>query len=637
MRRQGWLVVGVLALAAGAAAPAVAAPDLDVHVVGDAEDPLLDELDDVVDVDQATVAEADVVVVDGDEVTAGRILRSRKVRAALDRGTWVLLLDPSHGDRNALADLAGLDAERHDVAATMVRIRQDRRGDQVVHIREWPATLTQVTPPSPPPPPPTPDHDDDDPPPMEPLREPGDDDDIDVLRELTAKAIAQVLTRGAGTGRRDADSEKDDDRRGRSARAASATDVRSLPPEVQHMRVIHTWDDHVNVHRGSCQQTVTIHLSTTYDVFLQNSISRPFGERQWIAAGVDGWTTPKLSSQPWCAVQTADVTNVSGRTTSELVTGWWIAALDTSLAPRTDGIALRQALPETANASTEYTSGTSFKLGFSARARTSLLAEAAQADGGTSHDGSSVPIDGSVDAEWSVSSSAKYTVSNWSVRSLTSGNSAAWRFYARDPCDTESPSDLTTVNGCFAVSGELVNSGLPAQPNELSKGQMPFHTSGLWYTDEVRNDTVAFRPAAQTDLLEASCLGFFGAVCTRRFANRTTHAWSMPALGLDLGAVVPVRIASLAFDPGDDVTAGTKVTAIVALERPAPTDLSLPVTSDIRNVTVPARVDIRAGDTTGTFTILTRDNALKPGDHETGVISVFYAKGFSEQLTVRRP
>jgi len=98
-----------------------------------------------------------------------------------------------------------------------------------------------------------------------------------------------------------------------------------------------------------------------------------------------------------------------------------------------------------------------------------------------------------------------------------------------------------------------------------------------------------------------------------------------------------VRIASLAFDPGDDVTAGTKVTAIVALESPAPTDLSLPVTSDIRNVTVPARVDIRAGDTTGTFTILTRDNALKPGDHETGVISVFYAKGFSEQLTVRRP
>ncbi len=213
---------------------------------------------------------------------------------------------------------------------------------------------------------------------------------------------------------------------------------------------------------------------------------------------------------------------------------------------------------------------------------------------------------------------------------------AAWQFSSRNPCDFR---DLvpTLARGCFGTAYRS-----PIEPNELSKGNVPFHTSVVWKTD-----TVLRRPVTFTTGLRFWLVNTYSENCLIPCYDQSWHITKLtPDAGrhqIDVGAVVPVGVKGLTFSPGrrvpagTEVTAGTPVTGTLTLASAAPMDLTIPILSSTPNATVDATVSIPKGSSTGTFRILTNDNGLRPGERLTATIAAFYAEPTREQLVLERP
>jgi len=410
------------------------------------------------------------------------------------------------------------------------------------------------------------------------------------------RSVAATIVRAVRAGRPPADP--------RSARAAAEA---QLPEGAQHARWIEHW---VRSKWLDYCQTPGFAEDVTIDLFLENSVANPQGTRQWISVNVDGNAAPKEPKQEFCAWNDQE-------------RRWWTAAVQTGLKPESNQLALRSSAPSTPNDVTTYTSGNSFSFGMALSGRV-----------GTNHKGTGGGVDGGVDFNWSTSHTRSHTLPKWAVRAVGIHNAPAWRFHANDPCNVDAPG-ISSAPGCFQVEGELIPSGKPQLPNAASRGSFDYHTSALWHTRSLVKSAVQITAETRLELMGFRCPEIF-VVCTRRDVHNHWITGS-ERLTIDLPAVLPVRIASIAIDRGTTVRAGTPVTATVTLAAKAPTDLALPVSSDSPVVVPDDHVEFDKGRQTATFKALTRaGGSILDAGAVTAVLSVFYARPYNVALTVER-
>lgn len=342
--------------------------------------------------------------------------------------------------------------------------------------------------------------------------------------------------------------------------------------------------------------------------------------------------------------------------------GWWTAGVDATIRPPA-GLRLRRSAPVTPNAVSQYTSGTSFTIGFTA----SAAKQTGVARGSN--------IGAAVNASWTYNDTVTREIPDWGVRSRVTGDVAAWRFYSKSPCDYSGGVGTIVANEgpqrCFAGRGTglLWNHQKPKAVNELSAGTMDFHANALWQSDRLITGPVTFEPTLEATMAWT----WWGGINRDKHPERSWFARKCPlrcsmvqttridGLGdpggrerhgrvtLDLGAVVPVGIEALTFHerpggPALDVSEPLwigdanhrTVHACVRLAGPAPATLRLPVGStNLENFFAGGTIAIPYGDRGACFPVNLTANRLARCEAITAEIGAFYAAPYTVPLTVR--
>ena len=375
---------------------------------------------------------------------------------------------------------------------------------------------------------------------------------------------------------------------------------------------------------SSGNQTPAANINYYYDAYLaqeSKSTANPTGKYQIIIGSIDGSFSPKSANERFIKDYTTDFGVWDSR-------GWWTGAVEPSWKTSTGAggapLFLVKSDPATPNEETKYTSGTSYEFG----------AELSS-EGPTGS------------AKVTVSNAKEYTVKNWVVRNASSGNDAAWRFSARDPCDVRNwpPSIYVCFDGW----------GHPYEPNELSKGALDFHLSTIWRTKTVSTGLARFDSSVRGTLVRTWCTHGVGALCSRDQID-SESVFRTFTQAIDLNSVVPVPVEKVSFrvesanarswpyGQSIAVVAGTTVVAQVKLARPAPWDVTIVVSKKERDgrdldpndnlILNKDAFEIKKGMTEGTFRLDTTANSLNPDGVKTVPLGVFYDGFTRAPLTV---
>jgi hypothetical protein len=413
-----------------------------------------------------------------------------------------------------------------------------------------------------------------------------------------------------------------------------------LPPELQHAGWTYSvtgegvpkngyWtagkgDSGLIFYDNPGSQTASWTMNYDFDVYLDNNPSRPTQNHQIVTYNLNGQVAPKRLSEHFFHMSDLFSAGLSGRAYN-LERAWWTGTVGVDAAPdaATDGKLTWQASqPETPNAEHEYTSGQDFTVGFRG-----------------SNEGAEVS------AEYGVHSDRSNSVPDWGVENQTSGNHLHWRFSSRDPCDPRP--DHYDVNQCFDKAEPNGTYWGPHQPNDLSTGQLQVHSSGRWNTHGVLDGPDAnLRLDVDTPitLADTYCDDFEFGVCPRlaRKIDRTPVGPGPRFTTIDASKVVPVGIESLDLQDAANGSKNEKVKGTVTLEKKAPMDVTVVIYSDSPNASVGGpsghgsqrEITVKEGTTSQDFQILTNDNKLQPAAHTTANITAFYAEPTTKQLRI---
>jgi hypothetical protein len=410
----------------------------------------------------------------------------------------------------------------------------------------------------------------------------------------------------------------------------------NLPPEVQHVGWTIVQQNSADTPPGSWtgnrdyisvpapgEQGSSWTVNHSFDLYLDNA-RRPQGNFQVLTYNLSGTFTPADGDIFFQMDNTFK--DSFGRDIGNLERAWWTGKITAAVGPDlgSQGVMSWEANdPSTPNEETSYTSGNDFDIGFSGKEGPNF--------------------------SYTINNEQEHTIPDWGVSSeLTPNGVVGWTFTARHPCDTRGAIDDT--NGCF--SENTGGSGNPEKPNELSLHQIQFNASARWRTASVLSGNaaqLAFYVFTPIHLIDTYCKKWVVIACGGYAANRTSAGFDVntdqSTIPIDLSTVNPIPVKSLTFSPNPaNGSAQQKVTGSVTLERPAPMDLTVLISSNSQNAVVGQPVNggpgsstnlvIPKGSTTGTFDILTNDNGLTPGGHTTAAISAFYTTDNVQQLQI---
>lgn len=376
------------------------------------------------------------------------------------------------------------------------------------------------------------------------------------------------------------------------------------------------------------QQTANWVMNHTFDVYLDNAAGDPGGDFQVVTYNLDGEFNPKRPDEKFAQMYDSFPLRGVGGPTAFLERAWWTGAVDVGVTPdtATDGkLTLQATAPATPDATTQYTSGDEFSVGFS-------------------YDPAEGP---GFETSYKVSNVSTHSVPDWGVANLSAGNTLAWEFSARNACDIRGPHYSRTA--CFSFGLGADQLGQPVLPNELSRSQLQLAATGRWRSKQLLADsgsgTLTFSLPSRVQLEDTYCpppFTDFG--CTDWVPAWTTTGPPTQSYTIDASDVVPVGIKDLTVAPNPvDGSANQKATGTVTLASPARIPTTVVIFSDIRNATVaPAdrngvsrtTVTIPTGQTQATFPILTNANHVDPGGSVTAQLTAFYGKATTTQLRV---
>ena len=363
---------------------------------------------------------------------------------------------------------------------------------------------------------------------------------------------------------------------------------------------------YVNPEPPNVPQSPSLQTNETLTVYLNNS-NNPQGDFQYVVAESDLTAVPKLPNEQFANYQDFYF-SAEG---DYLELGWFQTRVNTSLTAPSDSADLWTTVatsPQTVNGQHSVTSSVSFQIGYN------------QAQGGSGNFG--------------YSSSTTRTIQDWKETNDSDGTLAVWRYRSEYPVDADQPdyycreqTDLYSQYSCYPDT----------LPNDLSINNLQLHTSAVWKTPTVEDKvaTIALQDMHEMVLLycpqdEISGI-WLRCDSPAQVVDQFPHSMN---LSIDLGAVVPVPINSITFNPNPAPPG--KVTGTVTLAKPVVFDTEILLSSNSQNATVLPSVTVKKGDTSANFQVLTNANGLGNGGSTTATITAFYAQNYQAQLQVQK-
>jgi hypothetical protein len=353
-------------------------------------------------------------------------------------------------------------------------------------------------------------------------------------------------------------------------------------------------------------QSPSLQANETLTVMLDNK-DNPQGNFQYVVAETDITAVPKLPSESFANYQNS-FWSAEG---DYLELGWFQTRANTSISAPSDpnGWITSGTSPETVNGQNSITSGVTFQVGYT------------EGQGGS--------------GSFQYSSSTTRTITDWKVTNDSAETQAVWQYRTAYPVDADQPDyycrEQTNLYSQYSCFPERL-------PNDLSINTLQLHTSAVWRTMSVVNKTVPITVQNLHEMVLLYCpqdeLEYTFLTCESPAQHVDSFNHRPKQLLIDLGAVIPVPIHSLTFNP-NPATAGTQVTGTVQLKSPALIDTGILLSSNSQNATVLPSVIIKRGQTSATFQVLTNSNGLGNCGSTTATIDAFYAQDFQAQLQVK--
>lgn len=335
----------------------------------------------------------------------------------------------------------------------------------------------------------------------------------------------------------------------------------------------------------------------TVTVFLDNKAS-PQGSFQYVLVETALTHNPTNGTGAFLAKRWKSSNNWVVPTYNEWA--WFTDTMWVTHAPRATDWTTISTSPETVNNQNSATTSSTFSIGFS----------------GLSGTGS-----------YSYSTSVTEPLTDWKLLNMSSALKGAWAYNSAYPFDWDIPVDSCSQpmrgNACY----------LRKEPNDLSINNMQLRTQTVYRTPGVVDGSVELDVVALAGMADVFCQENGGLICLETDGNQQSSL-QQHTYTIDLGAVIPVPIASLTFSPGASVKAGTTATGTVTLSRPAKVDTAITLASNSPNATVLPTVTVKKGATSADFQILTNANGIAAGGQSVATITAFYADDFQAQLTL---
>ncbi len=453
-----------------AAAQATNEPTIHALVLQHAKSPVLEELGKVADLKETSRSDArtldphayDLLIVDSDALSFRELDTKNLISRFRDAGRWVMVLDATGHDQNAIEDQTGVGVSQSRSEMFLFGISRADGPPQMAMVDS--GNLTPYG------------------------ADRAGDNLVDRARQDAARRAARSAARAIEQDKR--------------AKAASAPGIAARAPvssscvpasflcaeSAQVDRYEYTQpsesavmpDGYWNGQQGFAAlskspkghhgQVASWKQNLWFDVALENS-GNPIGDHQVIFYESNLNFTPAADNTKFW--QMDDPFRFALDPEDHfLERAWWTGIVNVDVKPDqyTDGLApyptpgtpaVPASSPQTSNGETQYSVGDSFSVGINA----------AKPDGG-----------GGVNASYTYSNSRTYSQKDWSfVNRSGAGDQYSWEFYAANPCDVRSDS---TKDGCFSGIHYQVE-----KPKPSSTSNIDVPTWGRWkacYRDAVR-------------------------------------------------------------------------------------------------------------------------------------------------------
>ena len=344
--------------------------------------------------------------------------------------------------------------------------------------------------------------------------------------------------------------------------------------------------------RTNGTQNTSVNRDFVYSLFLDNQ-STPTGDFQQLLVHDTVASTPL---NPALGTNALMIT----KTGSSFVTcdiGWFQVSVDHSVTAANAGSFTPQDnAPQNTNEQAQVTSGVSFGVNFS---------NPLGSGGGTA----------------TYSESVTYNVTQWNVVNPTTGS---WSWQNQDPWK-----DGNTDWDSYGFGGGVKGFGEFRVPNTLAAGLLIADTKALYMTPAVLRSVETFHHTTTVTYLNVWAAAL-GPIEHQYVELPLTSSWQ-----INMGAVIPVPIASVSFAPDPVNAAAVKqTTGTVTLTAPAPMDTIVYLQSNSQNATVLPSTTIAQGQTSATFQVLVNTNGIASGGSTVATILASNAVASQAQLTV---
>lgn len=364
-----------------------------------------------------------------------------------------------------------------------------------------------------------------------------------------------------------------------------------------HFTDVNSWTASCSPRKCNNDQVGDLQTNYTYTVFLNNK-NNAQGDFQFVLLDVGIIATTARANR---------YVNLNGKdgvdwTNSYDDMSYFTGSITQTNAFPDDTLALLNASPANTSGEREITDESSFDIGYSS-----------EGPGGN----------------FSYSKSVTHNIQDWQATNNVEKNDTQWVYASANPFNFN-----LNWTGCGQGQAIWLPVSCYLQPaNPLSLGTIQFHTQSLWKTAAVEDAWVQPINDTRAVLVGLSCTADGGLLCLARDAASGSMGGPR-TYQFNLGAVIPIPIASLTFSPGASVKGGTPVTGTVTLARPAAVDTTVRLSSDLSNASVPPDVTVKQGQTSASFQILTNANNVPAGGRLVATIKAFYAEFFQTQLTL---
>lgn len=357
-------------------------------------------------------------------------------------------------------------------------------------------------------------------------------------------------------------------------------------------------------------QVNTLTSDFTFQLYLEND-NQATGNRQWLVVRNNTRAVPynatlgpaQIDARGWETNYTNDRPDV----------GWFQTYLSTNITPNSPGdFQWQKDEPKNADKQETVTDLMAFSLNF------------------LSSNGAGV---------FNYRHSDTYTVSEWNVNNLGSGQVGTWSYTSNGPYVMNSPGDTTNWQNDNSYDG----TGALVKPNSLSLEEFQPYSQVAWTTADGVEDRIqdfqATLVAVYANIFTEKVRYEYG-VYGRYFPPQTQTVNHPVTFSLNMGDVVPVTISSITFNPNPAITTSTQnslnVVGTLTLAKPAPLDTNVFLTSDsTENASVTPMVVVPQGQTTATFSVLVNNNGLNPNQSFTATITAFDGTFQQAPITIR--